>query len=129
MARSASKSKTKSTSRSGSRAVAVRRGLGTGGGRALGTPNKVSAQAKDNIVEVFQRLGGVTEMTKWARKNKDTFYTKLYARLIPKDVSHSADAGLEELLTQVAQRRSGDAPEIADGEYIEIAGHEADSHA
>jgi hypothetical protein len=95
----------------------VRRGLGTGGGRAIGTPNKVSAQAKDNIVEVFVKLGGVPEMVKWARKNKDTFYTKLYARLIPKDLSVSADAGLEELLTKLAERRSGD---IADGDYTEI---------
>lgn len=59
-------------------------------------------------------------MVTWAKKNKDTFYTKLYARLIPKDLSVSADAGLEELLGKLAEQRSGSGPEIADGDYVEI---------
>jgi hypothetical protein len=115
----ASKSSPKKPSKTASsRSLTVRRGLGTGGGRAIGTPNKVSAQAKDNIVEVFVKLGGVPAMVTWAKKNKDTFYTKLYARLIPKDLSVSADAGLEELLTKLAERRG---TEIADGDYTEIS--------
>lgn len=98
----------------------VRRGLGTGGGRALGTPNKVSAQAKDNILDVFLRIGGVPEMAKWARKNRGDFYTKIYARLIPKDVALGASAGLEDLLQQLAEKRSGHDADVADGEFTEI---------
>jgi len=94
------------------------------GGRPLGQPNVLSRQAKDNIVEVFSNLGGVKAMTTWAKKNKDTFYTKLYARLIPKDVSHSADAGLEDLLTQLAQRAEQRSTDIADGDYVEIEAEE-----
>lgn len=56
-------------------------------------------------------------MVTWAKKNKDVFYTKLYARLIPKDLSLSADAGLEELLTKLAEQRG---TEIADGDYVEV---------
>jgi hypothetical protein len=60
-------------------------------------------------------------MIKWAKDNKGAFYTKLYARLIPKDVSLSADAGLEELLAKLAEQRGGSGAEIADGDYTEIS--------
>lgn len=121
------KSVSKSTrARKSSRALTVRRGLGTGGGRGLGTPNKVSAQAKDNILDVFLRIGGVPEMAKWARKNRGDFYTKIYARLIPKDVALGASEGLEDLLVKLAEQRGGSAPEPVAGEFTEIVGESAD---
>jgi hypothetical protein len=80
----------------------------------------VTATAKDNILEVFLRIGGVPEMAKWARKNRGDFYGKIYARLIPKDVTLGADAGLEELLTQLHDRHSSRDIPIVDGDYTEI---------
>lgn len=47
-----------------------------------GKPNKVPAQAKENIIAVFTRLGGTAAMAKWAAGNETEFY-KLYGRLIP----------------------------------------------
>jgi hypothetical protein len=52
------------------------------GGRRKGAPNKVTATARENIMAVFTRLGGVDAMAEWASENQTEFY-KLYARLIP----------------------------------------------
>lgn len=50
-----------------------------------GSPNKVGATAKENILAVFTRIGGTAGMAKWAKDNQTEFY-KLYARLIPVEV-------------------------------------------
>jgi len=50
--------------------------------RPKGVPNKIGAQAKENIVAVFTRLGGTAAMADWARNNQTEFY-RPYARLIP----------------------------------------------
>lgn len=52
------------------------------GGRVAGTPNKVNATVKDNVLAVFNRLGGTSGMAEWAEENKTEFY-KLYGKLIP----------------------------------------------
>ena len=59
-----------------------------------GSPNKVSATVKDNILAVFTRLGGTAEMTKWAARNKDDFY-KMYARLAPKEITGEGGRPIE----------------------------------
>lgn len=56
------------------------------GGRSKGTPNKLSSGAKANIEAVFQKIGGQAEMAKWAKDNQTEFY-KLYARLLPHQVT------------------------------------------
>lgn len=62
------------------------------GGRQKGSKNKLGATAKENIIAVFTRLGGTSEMAKWAKENPTEFY-KLYGRLIPVEqkVSGSED--------------------------------------
>jgi len=74
--------------------------------RPRGVPNKIGAQAKENIVAVFTRLGGTAAMAEWARNNQTDFY-RLYARLIPTDstteinVREDKDLSTEELLAIV----------------------------
>jgi hypothetical protein len=71
--------------------------------RPKGVPNKIGAQAKENIVAVFTRLGGTAAMAAWAERNKTEFY-RLYARLIPSEsttaisVRDAEDLSTEELL-------------------------------
>lgn len=60
------------------------------GGRAKGTPNKVTATVKDNILAVFNRLKGTEGMAQWARENQTEFY-KLYGRLIPTETKLTGD--------------------------------------
>jgi hypothetical protein len=52
------------------------------GGRQKGTPNKLGTTAKENIANVFTRLGGVQAMVKWANANPTQFY-QLYGKLLP----------------------------------------------
>jgi len=61
------------------------RGKGNAG-RPVGAKNKIGAQCKENILAVFTRLGGTAGMAEWAMENKTEFY-KLYARLIPTDIT------------------------------------------
>lgn len=56
------------------------------GGRQKGTPNKVSAQVRENFLAVFTRLGGTAAMAEWAKANQSEFY-KLYARLLPSEAT------------------------------------------
>jgi hypothetical protein len=58
--------------------------------RPKGTPNKIGAQVKENVVAVFTRLGGTAGMAEWAKENLTEFY-RLYAKLIPSEVTGSID--------------------------------------
>jgi hypothetical protein len=60
------------------------------GGRQKGTPNKFTASARTAFALAFSNIGGVEELTKWAKKNQTEFY-KLYARLIPQEVHGQID--------------------------------------
>jgi UV DNA damage repair endonuclease len=64
------------------------------GGRKAGTPNKATALAKDNILAVFNRIGGTAAMAEWAIENKTEFY-RLYSKLIPVDMNHSGSAPIQ----------------------------------
>lgn len=63
---------------------------GKTGGRKKGVTNKVNAEVKDNIIAVFNKIGGIDNMAAWAQKNSTEFY-RLYGRLIPTDVNASHD--------------------------------------
>jgi len=63
------------------------------GGRIAGKPNRVTAGAKANIMEVFEMLGGARGFYEWAQENQTEFY-RHYARLIPTEVHASIDGEL-----------------------------------
>lgn len=53
--------------------------------RPLGSKNKIPTTAKDNVLAVFNRLGGTAAMAKWAMANQSDFY-KLYGKLVPQQI-------------------------------------------
>ncbi len=57
-----------------------------GKGRKLGSVNKASASAKEAFRLAFEGLGGADALREWAEENQTEFF-KLYARLIPTEVS------------------------------------------
>ena len=57
-----------------------------GAGRKKGQPNKTTTKAREAFALAFDSIGGGTALGKWARENPTEFY-KLYARLIPVDVT------------------------------------------
>jgi hypothetical protein len=63
-----------------------RGGKREGAGRPLGVPNKLSATVKDNIITVFDDIGGIEQMSAWAKENKTQFYN-MYAKLLPLQVT------------------------------------------
>lgn len=68
------------------------------GGRPKGTPNKMTASAREAFALAFDRSGGFAALTQWAKKNRTEFY-KLYARLIP--VEHVGAGGEGPIATVV----------------------------
>lgn len=96
------------------RAVVPRAGT-VGGGRAKGQKNRLSRQAKENLEEAFEKLGGVAGLVTWGKKNRSDFY-KIWARLIPKDMTVNPGAGLEEML----ERLSNGGRNTVDGGFLEV---------
>ena len=69
-------------------------GSRVGAGRPKGVPNKVSRQVKENIISVFEELGGREAMTEWAlrdERNMTEFY-RMYTRMAPIEQKISGDA-------------------------------------
>lgn len=59
-----------------------RGGKREGSGRKAGVPNKLSSTVKENVIEVFNRIGGVEQMAIWATDNPNQFYN-IYAKILP----------------------------------------------
>lgn len=57
------------------------------GGRKKGASNKVTTSAKEAIELAFQGLGGVKALTTWAKKNPNEFYTRVWPRILPLQLS------------------------------------------
>jgi hypothetical protein len=78
--------------------------------------------ARHNLAEVFEKLGGVEGMTKWAKastRNKFAFYTMIYPRLLG---AQTVDEAAEKLaqrpqITRIENLvvRPGEAPQVIDG--------------
>jgi len=62
------------------------------GGRTKGTPNKLSASVKDNVISVFEDLGGTEHMKLWASENPTQFYN-IYAKLLPLQLNGAGENG------------------------------------
>lgn len=60
------------------------------------------------VMTVFEEMGGVERMVAWAEKNQDSFYTKVFPKVIAKPVEHTVSDGVESLLERLdaADRRT-----------------------
>jgi hypothetical protein len=59
------------------------------GGRPKGGQNHRTLEVKEVISEAARRLGGVSGLVKWAKKNDnnlDTFWSSIYPKLLPLQV-------------------------------------------
>lgn len=79
-------------------------------GRPKGAPNKLGHLARENIIAVFDRVGGIDAMTRWAGEFPGDFY-RIYSRLIPgqtgdtpRDKPTAAHYTDEELMAIIAER-------------------------
>lgn len=62
-------------------------------GRPKGVPNKTTTAAKEAFALAFQKLGGWEALAEWAANDPDNLreFYKLYARLIPVDLTSGGD--------------------------------------
>lgn len=96
------------------------------GGRAKGTPNKITATVRETFERVFNALqeGGTADLESWAKENPTEFY-KLVSKLIPAELSIDAAvidatdlddddrmAKLADLLSKVSSRALADDSEL-----------------
>lgn len=61
-----------------------------GPGRPKGSPNKVTAAAKDAIAQAAEQLGGTNRIVEWAKEdplNERAFWATIYPKLLPLQVS------------------------------------------
>lgn len=63
------------------------------GGRAKGTPNKVTKQVKDAVIEAFHNAGGVEYLQRVAKDDPKTFLT-LLGKVIPAEVHGKVDGNI-----------------------------------
>jgi hypothetical protein len=61
---------------------------GGGNGRPKGLKNKFTINAKEAFQFAFDNIGGKKQLARWAKNNQSDFY-KLYAKLIPVDLTNS----------------------------------------
>lgn len=87
---------------------------------AIGGPDgavlaNVGRYHREAISTAFEMIGGIPALADWAENNKTDFYTKLYPRVIPKEVEIGASQGVEDLLRQL------------DAKTIDVTPHELET--
>jgi hypothetical protein len=75
------------------------------GGRRRGTPNKLTKSAKEAFGFAFDAIGGTRALADWAKDNATEFY-KLYARLIPVDLTAGGQGDAIEVTVKFADGNS-----------------------
>jgi len=72
-------------------------GKGRLGGRAKGTPNKVTQSVKQAIEMAAEGLGGTKRMIAWAKEdaaNERIFWGNIYPKLLPLQIAGDPDSPL-----------------------------------
>ena len=79
-------------------------------GRAKGTLNKSTLEIKQAIEQVFEGMGGIDALLKWAVENQSVFYTQIWCKLLPASLKVDANVGdFTGILEQARQRVVGSA--------------------
>ena len=61
------------------------------GGRAKGTPNKITTVFKDAVRTVYEDSGGHAAFAEWAKGNPSEFY-RICSKLIPTEAAPAVDS-------------------------------------
>lgn len=60
------------------------------GGRRPGSPNRVTTDVRDAILQVAEDLGGPVRLLSWVQEspeNERTFWANIYPKLLPRDMN------------------------------------------
>jgi hypothetical protein len=75
--------------------------------------------ARECVLIAFEMIGGVERMAAWAQANPTDFFTKLYPKVITREVEVSASRGVEDLLAELDARERRGPVEDAPYEIVE----------
>jgi len=79
--------------------------------------------ARETVLLAFEMIGGVERMADWADKNPEAFFTKLFPKVITREVELQTSEGIEDLLLRLdastTSRSNGDEPVDADYEVLD----------
>lgn len=56
-------------------------------GKPKGTKNKQTVAVKQCIINAFEHIGGVQNLAIWAEANPTDFYTKMWVKVMPTEVT------------------------------------------
>lgn len=76
-----------------------------GKGRPKGSVNKTTALAKEAIAAAAEKLGGADRLVEWAQEapeNERAFWTTIYPKLIPVQVTGPNDGPLQVVINRLA---------------------------
>lgn len=75
--------------------------------------------ARESVLVAFEMIGGVQRLADWADRNPTEFYTRLFTKVITREVELSAGTGIEDLLAMLDRggHASGEAAPTLDAEY------------
>lgn len=81
--------------------------------------------ARECVLVAFEMIGGVERMADWAGRNPGEFYTKLYPKVITREVEVHAPEGVEDLLLKLdrAERAASGGP-VVEADYDIIGGED-----
>lgn len=68
-------------------------GARVGAGAKKGAQRESTQRAHEAIHIAFERIGGVEALTRWAEENRDSFYERVWPKIIPVQMHHSGDEG------------------------------------
>ena len=77
--------------------------------------------ARNCVLVAFEMIGGVDRLADWAHRNPTDFFTKVYPKVITKELKLQTSEGVEDLLARLdrAERESPAATIEADYEIVE----------
>jgi hypothetical protein len=68
----------------------------------------MSRRIKVQTLQVFDAIGGVQALAKWAQENPKEYYTQVLPKVMPKEVEQHASGTLEDYIEEL-DKRSADA--------------------
>jgi hypothetical protein len=71
------------------------RGFGDADGAVIAHAGRYSREC---VLLAFEMIGGVERMASWADRNPELFYTRLFTKVITREVEVNAGQGIEDLL-------------------------------
>lgn len=96
-------------------------------GRPLGVKNKITRTIKDELLAVYNDIGGGKALAKWAKENPGEFYTKLWIKALPVKLVGDPDQPIQfEVIIRPHGTVNEALPAIEHGVTVEGAEYEVD---